>query len=75
MCCCGRMSLAIDNPCIDFAGDDLIGLRVGAIFAILGVSFLGVMIPMFSYRSRFSTTYFFIRAFASGELLQPSPHP
>ena len=66
-----RMSanaVTVDNPCIDFAENDLIGLRVGGLFAILAVSTLGVMIPMFSYRSQFSTTFFFIRAFASGEL-------
>ena len=62
----------MDDPCRDFAGDGDLGLRIGAIFAILGVSLIGVMIPMFSYRSRFSTTYFYVRAFASGELL---PHP
>ena len=56
-----------DNPCIDFASDNLIGLRVGGLFGILAVSCIGVMIPMFSYRSRWSHTYFFVRAFASGE--------
>ncbi len=55
------------NPCIDFASDNLIGLRVGGLFGILAVSCTGVMIPMFSYGARFGHTYFFVRAFASGE--------
>jgi len=71
----GRMSLAVDNPCRDFASEGDLGLRIGAIFAILGVSTIGVLIPLFSYRSRFSTTYFFIRAFASGASpLRPDPY-
>ncbi len=61
-----------DNPCIDFASDNLIGLRVGGLFGILAVSCIGVMIPTFSYRARFGHTYFFVRAFASGEQ-RPSP--
>ena len=62
-----RRMAETDNPCIDFASDNLIGLRVGGLFGILAVSCIGVMIPIFSYRSRFSHTYFFVRAFASGE--------
>ena len=58
------------GDCADYApaSGSLLGLRLGSVFGILGVSCLGVLIPLFTYRAERSTIYFFLRAFAGGTI-------
>ena len=56
--------------CASDAGDGLVGLRVGALFAILVVSSIGALLPFFTYKlANLSRFFFLTRCFASGVVL------
>lgn len=61
---------APELPACDGPGaQGLLGLRLGGLFGILLVSTIGVFIPFFTYKAKFNSLYFLLRAFAAGVVL------
>ena len=59
------------DPCASTAAasDHLLGLRIGALFAILGVSCIGVALPYLADTPKLGPTFFVLRAVAGGVVL------
>ena len=64
------INAASELPACDGPGaQGLLGLRLGGLFGILLVSTIGVFIPFFTYKAKFNSLYFLLRAFAAGVVL------
>jgi hypothetical protein len=61
----------VEDPCATDAApsDHLLGLRIGALFAILFVSCIGVAVPYVAQSPRPGPTFFVLRAVAGGVVL------
>ena len=62
---------APSQPCATTAAQSnhLLGLRIGGLFAILGTSCIGVMLPYLAISRRLHSVFFVLRAIAAGVVL------